>query len=139
MSARGGSRVDHRLPARRRLGGLSTSHLLTPTFWLKPAVVLLGETHDDMEHHRWQLSLWLVCALMGQTWWSDSRRSTASPAGAGPMEPENCRRPRSWTPRNGDGVNDATLYLPLFDFVRHRHPCSHLTWNVLWYRSRAEG
>ena len=90
------------------------------------AVVLLGEQHDQAEHHRWQLHTIAALHGCGRTWWSASRcfravSSRCSIAGRrGHLGEEEFLAEVDWSQVWG---MDAALYLPLFHFTRmHRLP-----------------
>ena len=90
------------------------------------AVVLLGETHDDMEHHRWQLSTLAGLRahrpdlVVGFEAFPRRNQPVLDRWSKGELQTASFLDAAQW--RRVWGY-DAALYLPLFDFVRlHRLP-----------------
>jgi uncharacterized iron-regulated protein len=106
--------------------GTTLDHVATIQALAKRPVVLLGETHTDVDHHRWQLGV--LAALHGQVphlvLGMEALPRAAQPAldrwVAGELDEAGLLREVDW--RRVWGF-DPDLYLPLFHFARlHRVP-----------------
>ncbi len=107
-------------PASRRV------HTTMPAMLAKRAVVLLGEQHDEVEHHRWQLHTITALhgerpdMLLGFEMFPRRTQPVLDRWSAGELAEADFLTQVDWQQAWG---MDAALYLPLFHFAReHRLP-----------------
>jgi uncharacterized iron-regulated protein len=87
-------------------------------------MVLLGETHDDADHHRWQLHTVAALAalriktVIGFEMFPRIAQGTLDRWVAGELSEEEFLRESDWDHVWGF---EATLYMPLFHFARLNH------------------